>query len=233
MKMKLLGFCAAGLLASPVMAEVIAVEDFSDDIGFTTSVPQISDSFGDFFTRTDGSNIGTFYSVTGATGSWFAAMDTNAEPGFNIGFVTLDAITITDFTDITVSIDLAEDDDGTNEDWDANSSVSLQASVDGGAFFDLLVVEAQGGTNTAPAIDTTGDGLGDGTEITDTFATFTSDLGTTGDSLVIRVQIAELESGDEDISFDTIVVEGVPEPASLALVGLGGLAMFGRGRRRA
>ena len=65
---------------------VIYREDFETDgngTRYATSVAEFSDGAGDFFTRTDGSTIGTFYSVTGAEGTgWFAVMDTDGEAPF-------------------------------------------------------------------------------------------------------------------------------------------------------
>jgi hypothetical protein len=66
--------------------ERIFFEDFETDgngTRYTTSVPEFTDGSGDFFTRTDGSDIGGFYSVTGFGDSfYFAAMDLGS------GFIT-------------------------------------------------------------------------------------------------------------------------------------------------
>lgn len=60
--------------------------------------------------------------------------------------------------------------------------------------------------------------------------TFTTAIDGTGSELVLTLT-ANLPF--EAVAFDNIVINGVPEPASLALVGLGGLAMLGRRRNRA
>lgn len=45
------------------------LEDFEDaTVGYTTSIPEFSDGSGDFFTRTDGSNIGGFVAYQGLPG---------------------------------------------------------------------------------------------------------------------------------------------------------------------
>lgn len=52
------------------------------DTRYSTSNAEFSDGPGDFFTRTNGSNIGTFHGVTGVSGScYFAAIDTDGAPG--------------------------------------------------------------------------------------------------------------------------------------------------------
>lgn len=179
--------------------------------GYTTSTPEFSDGFGDFFTRTDGSNIGSFYEVSGADGSYyFAAQDLDGEGAAPVQTLQYDAITITGFDSITVSALFAEDDDGANQDWDLTDYVTLEASIDGAAWVTLLAFESVpdgDAFNAEPALDTDLDGDGDGPALTSTFERFTAALPGTGDSLSLRFTFA-LDSGDEDIAIDDILVEG-------------------------
>ena len=80
MKRTLFGITAAALLAGTANAAIF--EDFEDtNVTYTTNVPEFTDGAGDFFTRTDGSNIGAFYdNISGVQGSgWFAVMDIDGD----------------------------------------------------------------------------------------------------------------------------------------------------------
>ncbi len=241
---KILSFMVAAMLvvgsSNYVAGDLITSVDFESGagVGYTTSIPEASDGFGDFFTSTDGSNIGTFYEVTGQQGnSWFAAMDTDAaEIGASPASLFINDIVITDFTNLDVQLLVAEDDDGTNEDWDASDSFQIFASIDGGAQFQVFGVENDDTPfNAAPQIDADFDGIGEGTVITDTFAEFTAGIAGTGDELDLEFRFS-VNSGDEDLSIDNIRVNGdlatsIPEPSSIALLGLVGLAGVVRRRK--
>lgn len=207
-----------------------AVESFDSTANVSASNGFFSDGAGDFFTA-DG-NFGSFVNYSGGDGNFFAAMDINGEGGPVPQILSFDTIDISGFTDLQLTVDLAEDDDGSNEDWDTADFVDFQASIDGGAFFNILEIESIGDGdpfNTAPAIDTNGDGFGDGTTLTDTFQTFLADIAGTGSTLDLRAVIS-LDSGDEDIAIDNVGVTGVPTPGAAALLGLGGLAAARRRR---
>lgn len=122
--------------------------------------------------------------------------------------MTFSNIDITNFDNLSFSIFLAENDDGSNEDWDGADYVHITYSIDGGAVQNLLWVESEtSGTNGAPLIDTDFDGLGDGTEITPAFAQFTEAIAGTGSSLELTIEIA-LDAGDEDIAIDNVQITG-------------------------
>lgn len=188
-------------------------EDFESDgngTRYETSTLEFTDGSGDFFTRTDGTNIGSFYNVTGFGGSsYFAAMDLDGEGASLPLTLTFNNIDISGFSDLAFSVDLAEDDDGSNQDWDLTDFVKFEYRIDGGAFQNLLAVESipdGDNFNAVPAIDTDFDGNGDGTEITDTFATFVASIAGTGSSLDLRTTY-NLNSGDEDLSIDNLKIE--------------------------
>jgi hypothetical protein len=198
------------LFSLSALSQLPYTEDFeSGSGGFTTSISECSDGGGDYFIITDGSTVSGTYN--GALGSYFAAQDIDAAgcpaAAGATASVTISGIDIIGCTGLTISIDLAEDDDGANQDWDAGDFLHIEASIDGGGSQNLIWVEGQGGFNTAPFIDTDFDGTGDGTEITSSFQTFTNAIAGTGNSLTITITI-QLDSGDEDIALDNIIITG-------------------------
>jgi predicted extracellular nuclease len=194
------------------MADTIFFESFETDgngTRYITSTPEFSDGFGDFFTRTDGSNIGSFYQVTGSDGNFFfAAQDIDGEGATSQQTLLFSSIDISGFSSLNFSALFAEDDDGSNQDWDLPDFVRVEYQIDGGGFQNLLAIENDGDTfNSAPFIDTDFDGIGDGTEITSTFTEFGSAIVGTGLSLDLRFTF-DLNAGDEDIAIDNIQITG-------------------------
>ena len=187
-------------------------EDFEDDIvEYTTSQAECSDGFGDFFIRTDGSDIGGFVNYTAPLGAnYFAVMDTDGAPCVesptSMFFSDID---ITGLSNIEFCVYLAEDDDGSNEDWDATDYVHFDYDIDNsGTFNPMIWVENDGSTfNSAPQIDTDFDGDGDGAEITPTFTQYCFSIPATGSELDIEIEFA-LNAGDEDIAIDEVTVTG-------------------------
>ncbi|ERT06679.1 hemolysin-type calcium-binding repeat family protein [Lyngbya aestuarii BL J] len=177
---------------------------------YTTSIPEFTDGFSDFFIRTDGSNIISSYNVFNSEGSfYFAAQDIDGEGAASQQTLTFSGIDITGFTNLNLSTLLAEDDasDG-NQDWDAPDFVSFEYQIDSSGFTNLLAIENDGSTfNSAPFRDTDFDGTGDGTEVTEVFSTFSGAIAGTGSILDLRITF-DLDSGDEDIAIDNIQITG-------------------------
>lgn len=196
--------------------------------GQNSGTPSITcnDGTGDFFTVTDGSDIASFYSVSGQDGDkYFAAMDTDAsECGADVATLTFNDINISGFSNLTFAVLLAEDKDGTNFDWDGDTLFYIEVDIDNtGNFTKILQVgaSANSGSNLSqPMIDTDFDGIGDGAEITDIFAEYTASI-TSGNEVDIRVVFENLDAGDEDIAIDNIrLVDGeISSPPSLAITG--------------
>ena len=230
------------VLSMPAQAVVILSEDFETDgngTRYTTSTLEFSDGGGDFFTRTDGTNIGGFINLQNVTGSWFAASDIDGEGADRRQTLTFSGIPIAGFDSFRLSMDVAEDDDGTNQDWDADDLVHASFSIDGVPPSDFasgyaIWFDNDGATNTAPLLNPDFDADGDGPEVTDTFTTFSRDLGFSTGSTADLVITFDLNSGDEDFHVDNIVFEGfvtaVPEPGSMVV--LGSLAIGGIITRR-
>lgn len=180
-------------------------ESFDDDNQFAVSTSFFSDGSGDYFTLTDGSNIGSFVELSGFDGPFLAAQDLDGEGGPATVELLWSDLDISGQSNLEFSGLFAEDDasDG-NEDWDAADFVKFEYAIDGGAFQDLLAFENDGSTfNSAPSQDTDFDGVGDGAVLTSTAQEFKAAIAGTGSLLDLRLTIA-LDSGDEDIAIDSL-----------------------------
>ena len=213
--MKKLYILLLTLLTTSVTFGQLYQEDFEIDTNgsnYTTSIPELSDGFNDFFTRTDGSNINSNYQISNISNSfYFAAMDIDGDQPTNPASLSTIPINITGMTDIDFVILLAEDDDGANQDWDNTDYVHITYSIDGGASQNALWIEGDesSGTvnNSIPRVDNDFDGTGDGTEITSTFSEFViSDIPTGGGTSIVFSVEFSLNSGDEDLAIDNIRV---------------------------
>jgi hypothetical protein len=197
-------------------------------VGYTTSVTEFTDGGGDFFTQTDGSNIASSINYNGATGSFFAGMDLDGEGAGLPLTLTTSTFSIDGATNLQFAIDLAEDDDGSNQDWDDSDFVSIEYSIDGGSWMSIFDVMNDGSVfNAAPLVN--------GVEVTDTFSTFTADLSAlSGSTMAIRL-VWNLNAGDEDLAIDNIRLSGdiavVPLPSAV-LAGLGMLGLMSASRLR-
>lgn len=200
--------------------------DFETPGGYSTSVSEFTDGSGDFWMRTSvGGSYGSFVDYSsGATGNFFAGMDLDGEGAGLPLVLTFDAFSIAGLTDLEFSVDLAEDQDAANEDYDLLDYVDFEYQVDGGGWNNIFSVTGDGVTefNTQPRVN--------GVFVTENWANFAQSLpGVSGSSMEIRV-VWQLDAGDEDLAIDNLVVSGVPTPGSLALLGLAGAA--GLRRRR-
>ncbi|WP_138465537.1 ExeM/NucH family extracellular endonuclease [Poseidonocella sp. HB161398] len=185
---------------------------------YTTSTAEFTDGSGDFFLRTDGSDIGAFMEYSGAEGSYFfAASDIDGEDAAATQRLDFTGIDISGYADLSLSALLAEDDDGSNEDWDAADSFTIEYRIDGGAWMTAIAIANDGSTyNTAPRRDADLDGIGEGQELSPVFAAFAADLAGTGSAMDIRVTFT-LDSGDEDIALDLLEVVGTAAAGAYAL----------------
>jgi len=184
--------------------------DFESPGAYTTSITEFFNGNYDFFTRTDGSNIGSAYVVSGIQGSYyFAAQDIDGGGASLPVYLYIDDVDIATFTNLQLKVYLAEDDDGSNQDWDSPDYVHFDYDIDNsGSFSNLLWIENDGsGTNSEPYIDTDYDGIGDGAAISSTFTQFAHDISGTGSLIDIRISF-NLNSGDEDIAIDNIEITG-------------------------
>ena len=195
-------------------------ETGSPDTSATMS-EMCTDGGGDFFTITDGTNIGTNYSVTGADGTyWLAAQDTDSTPecNFDVQTIEYNNIDISTGTNMTLAFIAAEDDDGTNQDWDADTLVYFEIDIDNsGTYTKVFQFAANGATNTEPGVDSNFDGIVDGTLLSSMFQEFTYAV-TTGSTLDLRITFEELNAGDEDISIDNIrIIDGYNPSSTISI----------------
>lgn len=201
-------------------------EDFEDaTVGYTLSHPEASDGQSDYWIRTNGTNISPTVELDNEQGSYFfGAQDLDAndvgddDPNISsdIGIMTFPNIDISTFTDLQFSIFIAEDYNGTIENWDGNSQFKVEYSIDGGTLTEIFRIEAAGGTNTEPKVDTDFDGIGDGTAITNAFQQFSANISGTGSSLELVITISHLSDGEEDIAFDEVKITGI-SPTTVAV----------------
>ena len=184
-----------------------------------------NDSSGDFFTITDGSDIGSFYQVSGQDGSFFfAAMDTDGAPCTSLSeTLVFDDIDISTFNNLSLAILLAEDKPSDSEfDWDFNSRFYIEVDIDNtGTFTKILQVavsDSSAGPNISqPMIDSDLDGNGDGAEITDIFTEYTASISS-GNLIDIRLVFENLAAGDEDISVDNIrIIDGYTPSSTISI----------------
>jgi len=214
---KILLFKSISVLGVAVLLSVMGLRaqtafwtlDFESAGGYTTSVAEFTDGSGDFFIRTDGSDFGAYVEYSNIQGSYyFAGMDLDGEGAILPLELNIDDIDISGRSDLYFGIFLAEDDDGTNQDWDDVDYVKIQYDIDNsGSFTDLIWIMATGtGTNFEPSIDADFDGTGDGESfITNTFTQFITEIAGTGSTLDIKI-IFSLDAGDEDIALDNIQI---------------------------
>ena len=203
------------LITNVAFGQILYEESFetnANGTNYNTSVPEFSDGSGDFFTRTDGSDITGTYEVTNIDGSfYFAGMDIDGEGATLPVNLSTTSIGVSGLSSVDFSVLLAEDDDGANQDWDDSDYLHITYSIDGGAQQNLIWVENDGTTfNAAPLIDTDFNGIGDGAEITSVFTEYAQNIPLTGASTIQFFFETNLESGDEDIAIDNIVVSTTP-----------------------
>ena len=194
--------------------KMLFIEDFETDgngTRYTTSISEFKEADSDFFGRTDGSDIGT-YTVSGQSGSFFFGIeDVDANDADDIDTLFMQNINISLVNDLIFKGLFAEE-DATNgeEDWDANTTFKVQAQIDSGGFNTILQFSAAGatGSNTEPRLDTNFDGTGDGMALTPFFTEYTASISGSGSTLDLLIIMEKFNDGDEDISFDNLMVKG-------------------------
>ncbi len=201
-----------------------------------TASETCNDNWYDFFTVTDGTDIGENYEVSGQDGTFFfAVQDTDGDP-CTLADETLEftGIDISNYNNLNLALLVAEDDssDG-EEDWDDDTSMSIQINIDGAGYQTILAFEAtelrpDGSASTSnkePKQDTNLDGTGDGTALSPTFQEFTASIAGTGSTADIKIIFTKLNAGDEDISIDNIRLTG-DAVASIAKNDIQGFTMY-------
>ncbi len=219
--MKKIYFTLATLFITVLsFGQLLYIEDFEvpgDGSNYTTSdangaISEFSDGSSDFFLNTsEALTISGGYVVSSPNGSnYFAAQDIDGEGATRPLTLTTKSITVTGHSTIDIGMLIAEDDDGSNQDWDDPDYLHITYSIDGGLPQNLLWIEGEdtgSTTNNPPRIDTNFDGEGNGTEITSTFAEYiVFDIPISGGDEIVFTFEFDLNSGDEDIAIDYIRV---------------------------
>jgi hypothetical protein len=221
---KLYFLCLTALIGFSSFAQTTLYQESfetpTNGTNYTTSEAEFTDGFGDFFLRTDGSDIATSYEVNGVDGLYiFAGQDLDGEGATLPLSLSTIAVDVTGLSNVDFAILLAEDDDGTNQDWDDADYVNITYSLDGGADQNLIWIRSEAaGSNSVPRIDTDFDGVGDGAEITSTFTEYVENIALSGNSsITFRIEMS-LNSGDEDLAIDNIrVVDGFVASPSITI----------------
>lgn len=187
----------------------IWTHDFESSGGYNTSIAEFSDGSVDYFSRTNGSNISSSVNFSNIQDSYyFAAQDIDGEGASLPVTLTFNDIDISNYENLNFYIYLAEDDDGTEQDWDNADYVHIEYDLNNsGSFSNLISIEGTGGTNSEPALDTNYDGTGDVTNITETFTEFSNSINSTGSSIDIKITFY-LNSSNEDIALDNLRISG-------------------------
>jgi len=213
------------LVLALLLSTTMSAQIFSDDFGTTgggtssTSVVLTNQCFDgnatDYFGVLLQSEISEIY--IGADGAFLAGQDMDASSCTDSNAAaSWSNINIAGQTGLVLCLDIAEADDGTNQDWDEDSQVVIAVSVNGTAQT-LGTITGQGAVNTFPGFDCNSDGVGDGIEITNAFTTFCFSINATGSSMDINIAISALDAGDEDIAIDNVEVYSNSNPTSTAL----------------
>jgi hypothetical protein len=224
-------------------AEIILVEDFEDNtLSFTTSHGLFHDGATDYFTivplNGPASHLAPYSGFGGA--NYFAAEDIDnggvdipPKPGtqtmsFNVNIANFNTLEFS-------TLFAAGGNAGTPPAYDDNDGFLVRASIDGGAFQNLLAFEAVGTTNQLLRQDADFDGTGDAAGFlpTSAFTVFSNlPIAGTGSNLLLEITVSSTD-GDSEFAFDNVMITGtaVPEPSSLALLALVGCVVGFRRRR--
>ncbi|MBO6881105.1 T9SS type A sorting domain-containing protein [Winogradskyella sp.] len=184
--------------------------DFDGNGSYTTSSPENIGSTSDYWGVTDGTNINaTFSGSTFSGNNFFAAQDFDGLSGLSATeSITISGISIANYINLQIRVYIAEDDDGSAQDWDADSQLLINYDIDSNGFQNGIHVQSVGGTNTEPAIDSDYNGAGDSPTITDSWTQYTFNIVQTGNSMDIVITFDGLDAGDEDIAIDDIEIWG-------------------------
>ena len=199
---------------------------------YTLSSPEFTGDFstfgpGDYFVRTDDMNPvihGGYLSPDGDF--YFAANDTNGSSAApDTETILIEDIDISGFENLGFEGLFAEQNQSNRgnggADWDSDTLVFIEVSIDGGAFEKVLQFAATG-TNTPVQVDTDFDGVGDGAFLglsagLAVFEEHTGAITGTGDLLDLRVTFQNLQADDEDMAIDNLRIIGDVAPANLVV----------------
>lgn len=198
----------------PLPLTQLAFEDFEDNT-LTFTVPVVANVSGGLF-HDGGNDYAHIVPLNGSAEPDITSMgmnhfgvedmdDGNTRPR-RVDLVW-ENLNVAAFSNVTVSTYFAESNQNGAESWDSNSAVFVEYSFNNTSWTPILTIQSATGDNSAPRIDTNGDGNGDGTEIVNTFQEFTPQFATGGNSTVsVRIRIENLDLTHEDIAIDNVTI---------------------------
>ncbi|MBK9540102.1 MAG: PKD domain-containing protein [Flavobacteriales bacterium] len=194
----------------------LLIEDFETDGAgsrYTLNQPHGNPVGGDLFLRSDDAGMTAAGGLTmaGESGTFYMEgedMDVIA-PSAEIT-VTFTGLDIQGVSGTTISL-LAGARAAANYDNAANLDyLFVERNVDGGGWVTVGAFRSEatiGGSNQRIALDTDLNGVGDGTQLNATMASFSFLVGATGTSMDVRIRF-RTDASDEEIAFDLVEVEG-------------------------
>ncbi|OUR98193.1 hypothetical protein A9Q86_14155 [Flavobacteriales bacterium 33_180_T64] len=179
------------------------------NVGYT-STGVFSDGTDDYFDligdATDPTGVPAYSGIDGT--KYWAGEDTQdgANPvGSGISTVGITSINISGYTSVNI---LGLFGAGSSGAYDDPEYIRIYSQIDSGGYTLVGAFEGTGGFNTTLNQDTTFDGTGDGTALTTALQQFSFAIGTTGNTLDLRIDVF-MTAGNEAVAFDNIEVEGI------------------------
>ena len=215
---QLLVVCLLCTLSLPALAQVdIVTESFETDgagTRYTINVAHSNDGGSeDYWERGTDSDFSGWGmdpgSISGEDGSYYiGGEDMDNAPtsvASGIAVITLNTVNITGYTSPEVRMPLRT---GATSSFDGSDSLWVEVNIDGGGYTRLASFRTPtaGGFNKTLNEDTDADGLGDGTQLTNTFQEFTWPVST-GSTLDLRISF-KANGGDEELFIDYVRVRG-------------------------
>jgi hypothetical protein len=230
-----LAACFGGLaLASSAVAAPINVisQNFDDTpVNYTSTV--LGGTGTTYYNLSNTAGITLNPGISGATGVYLTGQDMDAAAvggaysTTSPGRLTFNAVNVSGLNQLKLSISIAGLPTAETENY-----VRAFIDSDNDAIFETQLFNFQGASNSA-YIDQVVPSLG---QLSGAFQTFTVNIPQPSSGF-LNLQIQQFNdtsSLNEATGIDNIVVTGeaVPEPASLGLIGLGGIALLARRRRQ-
>ena len=210
-----------------LLAGDVLNEPFDDSSQFTANTALFSDGSSDYFGIADGDSDGgedfgsggspNVKAYTGFTDNFLTGQDLDGEGASLPIEVSWTGLDISGKTGLEVSFDIAEFVDSATGHIDTGDSILVQAQIDSAGFTDLIEFRGNrtdnNGNNGIFAVDTNGDGLGDGTTLGAAATNFIVPIAGTGSLLDLRISF-DINSGSEDIGLDNLMVSSSSTPVA-------------------
>ena len=183
----------------------ILTEQFDDDSKFTKSQSFFSDGTSDYFgiiDPVDGTtnNFGIGSAPSGVanynnfTGNYLVGEDLNGDGYDNTQTLTWENLNITNYTDLSISVDLGAN----TAKFDSGEGITLSVNIDDSGYVDIIDFKSSA-TNSI---------LTNGSQTLNfTLQTITENIAGTGNSMDLKLSI-KAEAGDEEFAVDELTING-------------------------